>query len=184
MYSLLREEAAVYLPLTQEQWALVVRAVELARTFRIDTSSFPGDRVQDFDFTKTREIDGTAYTLYQGSKYRGWADFEADMLSVFTPEFFEELNHSGAAPRGIFAEDEGRLYFVDMARGTDNRYLAGRDRYSAREGEGWIEVTWDAYYTDGDPFDENAEAASVRAVPILLVDTEKGWRVAGLTLPY
>ena len=43
--------------------------------------------MQNFDFTKTQEIDGTAYTLYQGSKYRGWEDFRADMLTVFTPEF-------------------------------------------------------------------------------------------------
>lgn len=183
VYAYRREETAA-LPLTIEQWALIDRALELARVFQIDTSHLPGDQVQNFDFTKTQEIDGTAYTLYQGSKYRGWEDFRADMLTVFTPEFFEELNHSGAASQGTFTEYEGKLYFLDMGRGTDNSYLPREDRYFAREGDGWIEVTWYAYYTDGDPFDENAKAVSVRAIPILLADTADGWRIDSLALPY
>ena len=71
-----------------------------------------------------------------------------------------------------------------MGRGTNNSYLPREDRYFAREGDGWIEVTWYAYYTDGDPFDENAKAVSVRAIPILLADTADGWRIDSLALPY
>ena len=32
------------------------------------------------------------YVRYQGDRYQGWDDFYADMTSVVTPEFFQQLN--------------------------------------------------------------------------------------------
>ncbi|MCI8653322.1 MAG: hypothetical protein HFF11_06495 [Angelakisella sp.] len=172
------------LPLTGEQWALVDRAQELIRVFQVDSSVFPGDDRTGYDFTKVQELDGVTYTLYQGTLYQGWEDFEADMLRVFTPEFFRELNRSGPGPRGTFTEHQGKLYFLDGARGTNLRYLAGEDRFSAVVKEDKVDLIWYAYYTGGEAFTEGAKAASVRACPIHLDLTPEGWRVSEFILPY
>lgn len=172
--------------LTREQKELVEQAEALVRVFQLDTTAIPGDSQDDAIPYETRELGGTTYTRYRGSLYQGWQDFEAGVLSVLTPEFFRRLNEIGVLERGIFTEEDGVLYFVDMARGTDRTYLEEKTRYLLENiSEEQLLIARCSFYCDSaqDP-EQDPEPASYRESTIRLVNTAEGWRVAEMTLPY
>ena len=164
------------LDLPQEQKALVEQAEKIVRMFRVNTSAIMEGA--EYTYTdNTKEIDGMTYVRYQGDRYQGWDDFYADMTSVVTPEFFQQLNRYKT-----FAQADGELYFLDGARGTNLYYLW--DRFEAAPNQDPVFIHRYSYYADEAAMDpENATPTYFKETANTLVNTPDGWRVSKLTLP-
>lgn len=174
--------------LDEEQQTLYRRAYALFFIFRGDTSgveSFPlsdGSRVShtSSDSYKKVEINGYEYYFSEG-RYKNWDDFEAVILSVFTKEYFDELNGEGG-PR-VFEEKDGALCYLDAAMGSDPRYF-GEDTFelvSKSDAEIKFNVigTFHEYIPSGDTAlekDVKEDGDFTASFPLTLVKTADGWR--------
>ncbi len=175
------EEQGDLTVLTAEQWELLDQAEQWVRIFQVSTDSME-NYYGTVDYGNPVQIDGYGgRCLYTGDRYQSFQDLRAQSCTSLTEAFFDSLNQYGT-----FVDYQGNLYVLDGARGTNNTYLWGKDRFSSQQlGEDRILLTRYAYYTDEALFDqENAEPARVRAMPILLNKTAEGWRVDHLELPY
>ena len=180
--------------LTQEQQSLLPDAETCIAIYEVHPGSFPGESGGGRD-SATKEIDGISYTRYGGSVYDGWEDFRENMLEVFTEDYFRQLNTGdfGLWPNWqeapLYREVDGKLYFVDGARGGNMTYLPELDRWELwGETEDKVYLCRWAYYGDSEAMrtagTAEVEAVSVKECPVTLEKTPAGWRVAEYTLPW
>jgi len=135
-------------------------------------------------------IEGAAYYKSIG-RYRKYADFEALCLSVFTREFYAQLNKNKK-----FIESDGDLY-ISADTGVVQMSLAYAPWYKPdkfeliSESETEIKFTATGYYFEYLPENsdsdnaENKENALITggeitslSIEIILTRTETGWRFA------
>ena len=177
--------------LTPEQWALFDRAEVYGGYFAFAPGRFAGEEPSLTGSGGQREIGGQTYRRYTGGVYSGWEDFYRDMRSVFTEDFFQELNQAtlrtGEPPLPIYTQAEGQLYYLDISGGGNLTYLPELDRYQLLSaGEGRVELERIAYYCRPEELSRNAyppSPATSRRCPVVLEETPEGWRVARFTLP-
>lgn len=182
---------AVETLLTPEQRDLLDKARAYFPYFDVEPADFRGETASRRQ-SGTVQRDGTTYSLYSGSVYRGWEDFRADMLTVFTPEYFQELNTKdfGLWPNWtegpLYTDIDGKLAFVDGAQGGNLTYLPDLDRleYGGEEDDRLYLCRW-SYYCDREDLQaEHPTPVSVKGCPITLERTAEGWRVAKYALPW
>ncbi len=166
--------------LTKEQWDLLDRAEDLVRAFEVDPSFLLEESAKEIDYDHPAEIGGQGgYYPYTGDQYTGLDDLRDQLCRTLTPDFFDRLNQYGT-----FAEQDGRLYILDGCRGTNLAYLEAEDRFTAYTVGEELIVTRYAYYADSAPTGtEKVQATQVRAMPMVLKNTQDGWRVDFLRLP-
>ncbi len=177
--------------LTPEQWALFDKAEIYGGYFAFDPGRFAGEEPSLTGSGGQREIGGQTYRRYTGGVYSSWEDFYRDMRSVFTEDFFQELNQAtlrtGEPPLPIYTQAEGQLYYLDISGGGNLTYLPELDRYQLLSaGEGRVELERIAYYCRPEELSRNAyppSPATSRRCPVVLEETPEGWRVARFTLP-
>lgn len=136
---------------------------------------------------ETYELDGATYLVAMG-RYQKWDDFQAMMDGLFTPEYQKEL----LAP-GLFASTEaGRLCFLEADRGSDLEYGwsdAPDSFVLVEQTEDAIDFNLVGHYAI---LDAGSAGGAVPTVvgeytleyPIRLEQTDLGWRVAEIHLPY
>lgn len=173
--------------LSSEQWELLEKGEACVRSFELSSGCFYGAPPPANPPKKM--INGLSYQRYVGPQYGGWNDFYNDMLTVFTPQYFAELNLSdyglaGKADTYINLEED--LYYVSANRGANPAYLKKLDRYELIEAnEERIEFNLIAYYLSHSDVGTNRETAeSKEHCPVVLENTQNGWRISKMTLPY
>lgn len=177
--------------LTPEQWVLFDKAESRMGCFVFDPGHFAGEDPALSGSSSFREVDGQPYKRYTGAVYTGWADFSSDMRSVFTEEFFRELNQTALRtdepPVPIYTEIKGRLYYLDISGGGNLTYLPELDRYElVSAGEDRVEFDRIAYYCRPEDLSRDAYSpspATARRCPVVLERTPEGWLVARFVLP-
>lgn len=142
---------------------------------------------------ETVELDGTSYVVAQG-RYRRRDDFKAMMDSLFTPEYQQEL--LGNSADGVYfpvftSTEDGRLCYLDAARGSDLEYgwCDTPDSYeliSQTEEEIVFDLIGHYAQLGYDPQADMpvVEGEYTEAYPIRMVNTADGWRFSEFHLPY
>ncbi len=176
--------------LPKEQKELVERGWEITSLFE----TCPGDQIDPSGGDGViLEIDGTPYLHNSGARYKDWNDFQSAMLSVFTPEFFQQVNTAwDGTPHAV--DHDGELYY--RPGGMDYRnlfYLGDQDRFFVRREEKDIWITRRVFFADEDilqgmdnaDWDELTDWMDQHQTPfrynesaIHLVNSPDGWRVA------
>ena len=180
--------------LPKEQKELVERGWEIVTAFHIGLFDLVDPSNGD---GTSKEINGVTYAHNSGSRYKDWADFEAAMLSVLTPEFFQTINTTWhGAPNAV--ESDGELYFLLGAQDYRNlSYLSGQDRFFVQQEGSDIVITRRVFFGDDEALLEGLGDTGTmdfwdlqrllrRQMPpayceeniIRLVDSPEGWRVA------
>ena len=177
--------------LDAEQKELLEKGYDRLYAFQVGTGFF-GQINEDETYPSEMidiEQDGEIYHKYGGIVYDSWEDFHTDMLSVFTEDFYNQINTMEVEAIGksypLYIEHDGDLYYHDGDRGTNITYLY--DRYELTEQtEDEIKLTRYSYYQGGDEIKpvEEAEIGSTEISEIILKKAENGWRIDELTMPY
>lgn len=130
------------------------------------------------------EHNGMFYTKACG-RYATWADFNALVHSVFTDEFWNQLN--GSADSGVFININGSLHFIWASRGMYyyNDNVPDKFELISKE-ENEITFTLIGHYSS--PWPEGGIAEGNQHLsnefdytiefPIKMVRTQNGWRFA------
>ena len=177
--------------LDTEQKELLEKGYDRLHAFKISTGYFGHINENETDSSEMIDIeqDGEIYHKYDGVVYDGWDAFYTDMLSVFTEDFYNQINTMEIEVTNksypLYIEHDGDLYYHDGDRGTNITYLF--DRYElAEQTEGEIRLTRISYFQDGEELKtvEEAEIGSSETSEIILKKTENGWRIDELTMPY
>lgn len=185
----LREEVDF---LTPEHWELLDKAMIYYKYFTINGGSFYGD-ISWQDPALSVEIDGVQYLKYAGTLYQGWDDFYQDICSVFTPEYFEQLNTVdfglwGSLTQGpLYRNIDGDLYCAPRDGGGNPAYLPDADRYSVyRSGsmDKTLSITCRSYYCDReDVGKDDPVPTSFKDRHFILENGPDGWRVSRYARP-
>ena len=185
----LREEVDF---LTPEHWELLDKAMLYYSYFTVNGGSFYGDTSWQ-DPALSVEIDGVQYLKYTGTLYQGWDDFYQDICSVFTPEYFEQLNTVdfglwGSLTQGpLYRNIDGDLYCAPRDGGGNPAYLPDADRYSVyRSGsmDKTLSITCRSYYCDReDVGKDDPVPTSFKDRHFILENGPDGWRVSRYARP-
>lgn len=185
----LREEVDF---LTPEHWELLDKAMLYYSYFTVNGGSFYGDTSWQ-DPALSVEIDGVQYLKYTGTLYQGWDDFYQDICSVFTPEYFEQLNTVdfglwGSLTQGpLYRNIDGDLYCAPRDGGGNPAYLPDADRYSVyRSGsmDETLSITCRSYYCDReDVGKDDPVPTSFKDRHFILENGPDGWRVSRYARP-
>lgn len=175
--------------LSLEHWALLEKGAEYIQPFEVSSGYFCDDDFQEEANPPQKEINGLTYHKYTGKRYKGWDDFYNDMLTVFTEEYFKQLNSIDYGQLGkadTYISFNGDLYYRDGDRGADPTYQTNLDRYELiQANDQKIEFNLVAYYLSFDDVGtDGAEPESMKRCPVVLENTPSGWRIAKMTLPY
>ena len=185
----LREEVDF---LTPEHWELLDKAMLYYSYFTVNGGSFYGDTSWQ-DPALSVEIDGVQYLKYTGTLYQGWDDFYQDVCSVFTPEYFEQLNTVdfglwGSLTQGpLYRNIDGDLYCAPRDGGGNPAYLPDADRYSVyRSGsmDKTLSITCRSYYCDReDVGKDDPVPTAFKDRHFILENGPDGWRVSRYAQP-
>lgn len=186
--------------LDAEQQDLFLRAFSAAN-FLIGCSTSSVDEYPLADGTlpergdyETVTLDnGWTYLVAQG-RYAQWADFQAMLDSVFTPEYQEELLWTESLDGERFptftSTEDGRLCFLDAGRGSSLEYgwADTPDTYElVSRSEDVVEFDLIGHYAvlEDDTGDEpTVSGITTERYPIRMERTAAGWRIAEFHLPY
>lgn len=140
------------------------------------------------------EVDGLTYYPCDGS-ITSWADFESSMLSVFTQDYFTQLNNGASYTdeagkehiRTTFMEMDGKLYFICAARGANSRFIEPETFELISESDTEIKFNVvgqyrDISYTDG--VESVADTPTTEKKPLTMVKGPDGWRFSEFSLAY
>lgn len=186
--------------LDAEQQDLFLRAFSAAN-FLIGCSTSSVDEYPLTDGTLPERGDYETVTLDNGwpylvaqGRYAQWADFQAMLDSVFTPEYQEELLWTESLDGERFptftSTEDGRLCFLDAGRGSSLEYgwADTPDTYElVSRSEDAVEFDLIGHYailedeTGGEP---TVSGITTERYPIRMERTAAGWRVAEFHLPY
>lgn len=179
------KELAVPDFLDGDQQALYRRAYALYFLFRGDTSAMESYPLPDGTYLErsgvdTVAINGMEYSVAQG-RYKNWEDFRAVLLSVFTEEYFDEMNGKGGTE--IYVDKDGTLCYLDAAMGSDPRYF-GEDTFELlSKTDTEIKFTVIGAFHEYMPDSDTALEKDVKeggdftaAFPLTLTKTSSGWR--------
>ncbi len=175
--------------LSPEHWALLEKGAESIQPFELSSGYFCDDDFQEGANPPQKEINGLIYHKYTGKRYKGWDDFYNDMLTVFTEEYFKQLNSKDYGQFGkadTYISFNGDLYYRSGDRGANPTYQSNLDRYElVQANDQKIELNLVAYYLSPDDVGtDGAEPESMKRCPIILENTPSGWRIAKMTLAY
>ena len=180
-YSSMFEEEEMPVPdfLTREQQAVYRQASTAYKQFVYINDGFGSEQTGESDF----EIDDIQY--YKCNGYiTSWKDFESAMLSVFTPEYFDELNKMASYTdesgelheRTIFAEKDGDLYFSGGARGGNILFVPPETFKAIYKTDDEIQFEVIGTYSE--------DGADKERFPITMVKTDNGWRFSQFNIAY
>lgn len=174
--------------LTEEQWLLYDRGLIHLFHFIFD----PGDILEDRNTAGAggKMIDGWKYYPYYSEKYPNYDAFYQDMLTIYTPEFFEVLNHT-MTPRlnepspPIYLNVDGGLYYLDCTGSANLTHLRNWDRYELEsKDEDRIEFDVIAYYCEHDDVSlENPVPVKIQRGSVVMEKTSGGWRISKFDYP-
>lgn len=125
---------------------------------------------------------GTRVYFPADGKYNDWRSFEAAMLALFTPEYFDKLNYCHDANNPNFIEYDGKLYYSPGGRGgslTDLGLYAYEPVLTTNSVIRFKEI--DIYaHPEGDPDGE----PYTEGVDLEIVNTPAGWRFSLFNVTY
>ena len=175
--------------LVSEHWELLDKGAEYIQPFELSSGIFCDEDIKERANPPQKKIDGLTYHKYTGNRYKGWDDFYNDMLTVFTEECFKQLNSKDYGQLGkadTYINYNGDLYYRNGDRGSNPTYQSNLDRYELiQASDQKIEFNLIAYYLSSDDVGtDNAEPNSMKRCSVILENTQSGWRIAKLTLPY
>lgn len=127
------------------------------------------DGVMDANNLETAEYNGTVYYKANG-EIQTWDEFYALMTSYFTPEFVEEMIGTNTE-YPLFVDIDGGLYSGLGGRGNHIDYV-GPDLYML-EDAGEESITFQVI---GQYVNQSTEEAYKESFPIVMANTEDGWR--------
>jgi beta-lactamase regulating signal transducer with metallopeptidase domain len=185
------------------QQRLYRQAQTAYKEFTFDNTGFGSIWNEGADDAMLLEYNGMNYYKCNGYLVR-WDAFESAMLSVFTPEYYEELNHFPSYTdkdgvfhnRTVFAELEGELYFSGGGRGG-NMTFVGPETFEliAKDDDEisfYVIGTYDDYaedeqgnlILDEDGEYKRAETPTQEKFRIVMKRVEEGWRFSEYQLAY
>lgn len=175
--------------LTEEQWTLYDDGSIHLSHFMFDPR-FIGEDTSSAGFDDKINIDGWQYYPYYSEKYPNYDAFYQDMLTIYTPELFETLNHTmkplinEPAPP-IYLNVDGGLYYLDCNGGANLTHLRNWDRFElVSMEEDRIEFNLVAYYCERDDVSlENPIPVEMKRGPIVMEKTDDGWRISKFDYP-
>ena len=173
--------------LTAEQWALYDKGMSFLSSFIISPGYFTEDH--NTVFNQSKKINEWYYCPYISARYSNYNDFYNDVLTVYTPDLFETLNHMITSRSGsdspTYMDVDGALYYLDVASGANLTRLWDRERYElVSKDEERIEFDVIAYYCEHDDVSlENPVPVEMKRGPIVMEKTEDGWRISKLDDP-
>lgn len=170
--------------LTDEQWALYDKGRSYLYYFLFDAGYFYDDINSAEQVSKM--IDGWSYYPYVSEKYPNYNAFHQEMLTVYTPEFYEERNKTpteNAIP--IYVDVDGGLYYLDATGGANITYLSSWDRFElVSKTEDRVEFNLVAYYCDYDDVQSPCPTpVEMKRGPIVMERTDAGWRISKFDYP-
>ena len=163
--------------LSEKQKQLYIEGRQTLNYFEVTTGF---DSMLDDLSDSIVEVDDLPYLPCKGGTYETWDDFYSGMMQLYTREYFEQINNDPDKYISI----QGRLYFLDGARGTDPTYLGEEtDTFILRSmNEKRIEFDLIGHYREvGAAWDDPSTTEYCSNV---LEKTDEGWRFAKITLPY
>ncbi len=175
--------------LTDEQWTLYDDGLIHLSHFMFDPR-FIGEDTSSAGFDGKINIDGWQYYPYYSEKYPNYDAFYQDMLTIYTPELFETLNHTmkplinEPAPP-IYLNVDGGLYYLDCNGSANLTHLRNWDRFELVSVEDdRIEFNLVAYYCERDDVSlENPIPVEMKRGPIVMEKTGDGWRISKFDYP-
>ncbi len=173
--------------LSLEQWELLEKGYRYIYPFEISAGYFYDDDLQEN--APEKKVNGLTYYKYVGTRYGSWNDFYNDMLTVFSPQYFTELNAQDYGELGsvdIYINLSGDLFYKSGDRGVNPAYIPELDRYELIEANNQrIIFNLIAYYLSySDVGSDSVTPESMSRCPIVLENTQNGWRISKMTLPY
>jgi len=117
---------------------------------------------------------GTGYLAVKG-RYRKWNDFHAMCLSLFTENYFNELNR-GEGPGAIYMEHNGYTYYQDVTAGNNFAYTPPDTFLLISESSTMINFNVIGHYNYGTPALGKSFPSEALSFPIAMVLTDNGWR--------
>lgn len=173
--------------LSLEQWELLEKGYQYIYPFEISAGYFYDDDLQEN--APEKKVNGLTYYKYVGTRYGSWNDFYNDMVTVFTPQYFTELNAQDYGELGsvdTYINLSGDLFYKSGNRGANPTYIPELDRYELIEANDQrIIFNLIAYYLSySDVGSDSVTPESMSRCPIVLKKTQNGWRISKMTLPY
>lgn len=168
------ESAAIPIPdfLTEEQQLLYVQAVSLFNAYNMNVSGQKG--FADRSTTLEIQADGDYFFGYPDQLYPTADALKAALNSVFTAEYLAEDFLPYDANPYILREENGRLYVGSSDRGSWTAHIVG---YTLTE-QTDEHILFSVQFHFGEAEDWQCE------LPVELVNTPDGWRVAQMTTVY
>lgn len=130
---------------------------------------------------KSIKINEINYIISQG-RYKYWNDFKAMILSIFTQEYFDNLNKVRDG-HPLFIEQNGILYYRDFTHGQDPFYYEPDNFELIKQTKNEIYfniIGHFNYYFPGiyKPNEANLKEGDefTMSYPTIMIKTEDGWR--------